>query len=145
MCLDAPELILYIDGRKLQSRIGDPDRTPGAPTKIQPQLPVSVPEVSGAAGGGGSACSPPEIVSQHEPEADYQDANSDAHQHESGACGPEWCTPPCPPQLVRDGCGPDRAGHPRRVIGSAPRENKRVLCQFSKSPAALTRIIEGGS
>ena len=91
---------------------------------------------------GGSACSSPEIVHQHEPEADYQDANSGAHQHESSSRGPECCTPPCPLPLVWDGYGPDRAGHPRRVIGSAPHENKCVPSQFSKSPAPSPVLLK---
>ena len=110
--------------------------------KTQPQLAASVPEIPGTSGGGGSACSPPEIVRQHEPEADYQDANSDAHQHESSSRGPECCTPPCPLPLVWDGYGPDRAGHPRRVIGSAPHENKCVPSQFSKSPAPSPVLLK---
>jgi hypothetical protein len=115
--------------------------------RIQPQFPVSVPVIPRAAGygGGPSARSPPEIVSQHEREADDQHAHSDAHQHQSSSCGPERCTLPWPPPLVWEGCGPDRAGRPRRVIRSASRENKRVLSQFFKPPAATTRIIEGAA
>jgi hypothetical protein len=90
----------------------------------------------------GSARLALEIVSQYEREADYQDAHSDAHQNQSSSCGPKCCTLPRPPPLISD---PDRAGHPRRVIGSASRQNNRVLSQFPKPPAAATGIIEGDS
>jgi hypothetical protein len=143
MSLDAQALILHIDSDKLEAGIGD--RDPALPRKIQPQLPVSVPAIPALHVEGGSARSPPEIVSQYEREADDEDAHSDAHQNQSSSCGSEWCTPPCPPPLVWDGCGPDRAGRPRRVIGSASHQNKNVLSQFSKSPAAATGIIEGDS
>ena len=89
---------------------------------------------------GGSARSTPDIVSQHEREADNQDADSDAHQHESSSCRPERCALPCPPLLVWDGCVPDRAGHTRRVIGSASRENRRLLSQCSK-PQLSRRVL----